>query len=150
MSVQPEEFVDTPPEEPPSEQEAAREIDLIEHPRRSGLMAVFRHRNYRLFFGGQLVTFIGTFVQVVAQGWLVYSLTHSAFLLGVTSFAGMVPGFFLSPFAGTVSDRVDRRKVLIVTRSLAMLQAFALATLTLTHLVHVWHVVVLAFALGIV
>lgn len=150
MSTVAEDFVETPPEEPPTEQEAAREIELLEHPRRAGLLKVFRHRNYRLFFGGQLVTFIGTFVQVVAQGWLVYSLTYSAFLLGVTSFAGLIPGFFLSPFAGAVSDRVDRRKVLMVTRSLAMLQAFALAILTLTHLVHVWHVILLAFALGIV
>ena len=140
----------TPVEEPPTEQEAAREIDQLEHPGRSRLFRVFRHRNYRLFFAGQLVTFIGTFVQVVAQGWLVYSLTRSAFLLGVTSFAGMVPGFFLTPFAGTISDRVDRRKLLMVTRSLAMLQAFALAALTLTHMVHVWHVILLAFSLGIV
>ncbi|HUO90835.1 MAG TPA: MFS transporter [Rhizomicrobium sp.] len=145
-----EDLLGTPPYEPPTEREAAAEIEQIEHPLRTGLFRVFRHRNYRLFFAGQLVTFAGTFVQVVAQGWLVYALTRSAWLLGVTSFAGMVPGFFLSPFAGTLSDRVDRRKLLMVTRGLAMLQAFTLAALTLSHVVHVWHVVVLALLLGIV
>ncbi|MBL6852886.1 MAG: MFS transporter [Alphaproteobacteria bacterium] len=146
----PGELVVTPPWEPPSEQEARAEIEQIEHPGSTGLFRVFRHRNYRLFFAGQLVTFAGTFVQVVAQGWLVYALTRSAWLLGVTSFAGLVPGFFLSPFAGTLSDRVDRRKLLMATRGLAMLQAFTLAVLTLTHAVHVWHVIVLALLLGIV
>lgn len=141
------EYVGTPTEEPPSEQEIE---DLSRPDSALALLRVFRHRNYRLFFFGQLVTFMGTFVQTVAQGWLVYSLTHSSLWLGVTSFCALVPGFFLSPVAGTLSDRIDRRKVLIVTRLLAMLQATILATLTLTGAVQVWHIITLALMLGLV
>jgi MFS family permease len=113
------------------------------------MLGVFRHRNYRLFFGGQLVTFMGTFVQNLAQGWLVYSLTKSSFLLGVTSFCALVPGFFLSPVAGTLSDRMDRRKILTVTRLIAMFQAAMLAILTLSHVIQVWHIVALALLFGL-
>jgi MFS family permease len=141
------EYVGTPIEEPPSEGEIE---DLARPDSALALLRVFRHRNYRLFFFGQLITFMGTFVQTVAQGWLVYSLTHSSLLLGVTSFCALVPGFFLSPVAGTLSDRIDRRRVLIVTRVLAMVQAAILATLTLTGVVHVWHILALALMLGLV
>lgn len=113
------------------------------------MLRVFRHRNYRLFFAGQLITFMGVFVQNLAQGWLVYSLTRSSFLLGVTSFCALVPGFFLSPVAGTLSDRMDRRKILTVTRLIAMFQAAMLAVLTLTHLIQVWHIVALALFFGL-
>src|SRR5512135_55950 len=82
VSVEPENLVGTPPDEPPAEQELA---ELV-HPRRSGLIGVFRHRNYRLFFTGQLISLMGSWMQNTAQPWLVYSLTHSTVLLGVTSF----------------------------------------------------------------
>ncbi len=114
------------------------------------LLRAFRHRNYRLFFAGQLVSLMGTWMQSVAQGWLVYSLTHSPLLLGLASFCGQVPVFFVSPFGGTISDRVDRRRMLIATQSLSMLQAGVLAFLTLAHLVQVWHVLVLALSMGLI
>jgi MFS family permease len=114
------------------------------------LLRAFRHRNYRLFFTGQLVSLMGTWMQSVAQGWLVYSMTHSPLLLGLASFCGQVPVFFVSPFGGTISDRVDRRRLLIATQSLSMLQAGILAFLTLAHLVQVWHVLVLALSMGLI
>src|SRR5678815_2414492 len=91
---------------------------------------VFRHANYRLFFFGQLVSLMGTWMQAVALGWLVYRLTHSPFLLGVVSFAQQGPIFFLSPLGGAIADRRDRRSVFIVTQSLAMLFAAGLTVLT--------------------
>ena len=114
------------------------------------LLMVFRHRNYRLFFSGQLVSLMGTWMQTVAQAWLVYSLTHSPFLLGLTSFAAQVTVFFIAPFGGMVADRVDRRKMLLLTQSLAMLQAALLAGLTLAGIVQVWEIIVLAFGLGFI
>jgi MFS family permease len=114
------------------------------------LLRAFRHRNYRLFFAGQLVSLMGTWMQSVAQGWLVYSMTHSPLLLGLTSFCAQVPVFFIAPFGGTISDRVDRRRLLIVTQGLSMLQATILATLTLAHVVQVWDVVALAFTMGLI
>ena len=87
------------------------------HPR-SALFNVFRHRNYRLFFSGQLVSLMGTWMQSVAQGWLVYSLTHSPFLLGLTSFCAQVTVFFMAPFGGMIADRVDRRRMLIMDAEL--------------------------------
>jgi MFS family permease len=114
------------------------------------LLRVFRHRNYRLFFAGQLVSLMGTWMQSVAQGWLVYSMTHSPLLLGLTSFCAQVPVFFVAPFGGTISDRVDRRRLLIVTQGLSMLQAAILAVLTIARVVQVWEIVALAFSMGII
>lgn len=114
------------------------------------LVRVFRHRNYRLFFSGQLVSLMGTWMQSVAQGWLVYTMTHSPFLLGLTSFAGQIPLFFISPFGGTIADRVERRRLLILTQSLSMCVAGTLAVLTLTGIVQVWHVIVLALCMGMI
>src|SRR5690348_5752564 len=142
----PENLVGTPPEEPPSEQEIAD----IAAPRRSGLLAVFRHRNYRLFFTGQLVSLMGSWMQNTAQPWLVYDLTHSKLLLGVVSFCSTVPVFFLTPFGGMVADRVDRRKFLLITQSAAMIQSAILAILTLTHMVQVWHIICLALTMGLI
>src|ERR1700733_4723048 len=113
-------------------------------------LRVFRHRNYRLFFSGQLVSLMGTWMQSVAQGWLVYSLTHSPFLLGLTSFCAQVTVFFMASFGGVIADRVDRRRMLIVTQSLSMAQAILLAVLTLTHTVQVWEIIALAFGLGFI
>ncbi|HEY2885741.1 MAG TPA: MFS transporter [Rhizomicrobium sp.] len=146
MSVEPDNIVGTPPDEPPAEQELAE----LAHPRRSGLLKVFRHRNYRLFFTGQLISLMGSWMQNTAQPWLVYSLTHSTFLLGVTSFCSTVPVFLMTPFGGMVADRVDRRKFLLVTQSAAMLQAAILAVLTLSGVVQVWEIICLALTMGLI
>ncbi len=114
------------------------------------LLSVFRHRNYRLFFTGQLVSLMGTWMQTVAQAWLVYSLTHSPFLLGLTTFCAQVTVFFVAPFGGMVADRVDRRRMLLLTQSAAMLQAALLAGLTLAGVVQVWEIILLAFGLGFI
>jgi MFS family permease len=111
---------------------------------------VFRHYNYRLFFAGQLVTLLGTWIQSVALSWLVYRLTHSLILLGVVSFVSQAPIFFVTPFAGMIADRHDRRSVFIVTRTLSMLQAAILTVLTLTGHIEINTIIVLALALGII
>ena len=116
----------------------------------ASLLAVFRHRNYRLFFTGQLISLMGSWMQNTAMPWLVYSLTHSTVLLGVTSFCAMVPVFLVTPFGGMVADRVDRRKFLLLTQSLAMLQAATLAVLTLTGMVRVWEIICLALTMGLI
>ncbi len=133
----------TPQETPPPE-------NIGDAPSALALLRVFRHRNYRLFFSGQLVSLMGTWITAVAQGWLVYSMTNSPFLLGVTSFAGQVPVFFFATFGGMISDRMDRRKMLMLTQGLAMCQAAALAILTLTGLIQVWHIIALALFKGVV
>jgi MFS family permease len=114
-----------------------------------GLRAL-RHRNFQLFFGGQLISLIGTWMQNVAQAWLVYRLTGSSFLLGAVGFAGQIPVFLMAPVGGIVADRKNRHHVVIATQTVSMLLAFALAALTLTRLVQVWHVIVLAGLLGVV
>jgi MFS family permease len=113
-------------------------------------LRAFRHRNYRLFFAGQLTSLVGTWMQTVAQSWLVYRLTGSAALLGLVGFASQFPIFLLSPIAGAVADMYPRRRTMIVMQSLMMLLAFPLAALTLTHRIQVWHVMVLAVLLGCV
>src|SRR5262245_55747761 len=117
---------------------------------RPGVPRVFRHRNYRLFYAGQMVTLIGTCSQSVALSWLVYRLTHSAFLLGVVSFASQAPIFFVTPFAGMIADRSDRRRVFMTTRMLALVQAAILTVMTLTNHIDIATIVVLALALGII
>ena len=111
---------------------------------------VFRHRNYRLFYAGQCVTLIGTWIQSVALAWLVYSLTHSVFLLGLVSFMSQAPIFFITPFAGMIADRADRRLVFMMTRAASLVQAAILTVLTLTGNIGVEVIIVLALALGIV
>src|ERR1700761_7077083 len=86
-------------------------------------------RNYRFFFIGQGFSLIGTWMQQIAEVWLMYRLTHSALYLGIAGFASQIPGFILAPFAGVWVDAVDRRKLLIWTQLAAMLQAFVLAVL---------------------
>src|ERR1700736_2641750 len=109
-----------------------------------------RHRNFQLFFSGQLISLVGTWMQSVAQSWLVYRLTGSALLLGSVGFAGQIPVFLFAPLGGITADRVNRRHIVIGTQVAAMLLAFVLAALTLTHRVQVWHVFVLAALLGVV
>lgn len=114
------------------------------------ILRALRHRNYRLFFIGQGISLIGTWMQRVAVSWLVYRMTNSPFLLGLVGFSGQMPTFIMAPFAGALADRWDRMKILLVTQYLAMFQALALAVLVLTETVQVWHVVVLAIILGII
>ncbi len=114
------------------------------------ILRALRHRNYRLFFIGQGISLIGTWMQRVAVSWLVYRMTNSPFLLGLVGFSGQMPTFIMAPFAGALADRWDRMKILLVTQYLAMFQALALAVLVLTESVQVWHVVVLAIILGII
>ena len=113
-------------------------------------LRALRHPNYQLFFGGQLISLIGTWMQMVAQSWLVYRLTGSAVMLGFVGFSSQIPVFLLAPVGGSAADRYNRRRILITTQTTAMLLAFLLAALTLTGLVHVWHVFALASLLGIV
>ena len=109
-----------------------------------------RHRNFQLFFSGQLISLIGTWMQSVAQSWLVYRLTGSALLLGSVGFASQIPVFLFAPLGGMTADRVNRRHIVIGTQVAAMLLAFILAALTLSGKVQVWHVFVLASSLGVV
>ncbi len=109
-----------------------------------------RHRNYRLFFGGQLISLIGTWMQTVAQSWLVYRLTNSAVLLGFVGFASQIPVFLLAPVGGSAADRYNRRRILLATQTTSMFLALVLATLTLTGRVQVWHIFALAASLGMV
>lgn len=111
---------------------------------------VFRHRNYRLFYAGQAISLIGTWIQSVALSWLVYRLTHSVVLLGVVSFASQGPIFFITPFAGMIADRNDRRTVFIVTRALCMAQAAVLTVLTFTNAIEINTIILLALLLGII
>lgn len=94
------------------------------------LLRALRHRNYRLFIAGQLVSLTGTWMSTVATSWLVFRLTGSALTLGIVGFAGQFPAFLMAPFAGIFVDRLDRRRILLATQSLSMLQSFALAALT--------------------
>ena len=108
-----------------------------------------RHRNFRLYWSGQLVSLIGTWMQSVAQGWLMHRLTSSPLMLGLLGFFQFMPVTLLSLWAGTIADRVDKRRLLIVTQSCALLQAAALATAVSTGVVRPWMVLALAFLFGI-
>jgi MFS family permease len=112
--------------------EAAAEVELGVTSGVSHAWRALRHRNFRLFFGGQTISLIGTWMTRVATGWLVYRLTGSALLLGTVSFAGQIPTFLLAPFAGVWVDRLDRRQVLVWTQALSMVQSLTLAALTLS------------------
>jgi MFS family permease len=114
------------------------------------VLRALTHRNFRLFFGGQLLSLTGTWMQNVAQAWLVYSMTGSSLMLGTVGFASNIPVFLLAPVGGAVADRHNRHRIIVATQSAAMLLAFVLAALTLSGRVQVWHVVVLAALLGTV
>jgi predicted MFS family arabinose efflux permease len=109
-----------------------------------------RHRNFRLFISGQIISLVGTWMQNVAQSWLVYRLTHSELLLGTAWFCSQIPVFALGPLGGLASDRYSRHRLVVVTQILSLVQAFALAALTLTGRVEVWHVLALSATLGII
>lgn len=112
--------------------------------------SALRHRNYRLYWFGQLVSLIGTWMQSVAQGWLVYELTSSPLALGIVGFATSVPVLLFTLPAGVLVDRIERRKLIMLTQGLAAIQALLLAGLTFTGRVEVWHLILLAFGLGTV
>lgn len=114
------------------------------------MLRALRYRNYRLFFGGQVVSLIGTWITMTATSWLVYRLTRSAFLLGFVGFAGQFPGFVMGPFAGTYVDRWDRHRLLIATQTLSMLLSFILAALTLSGGITVPAIIVLNAVQGAV
>jgi MFS family permease len=109
-----------------------------------------RHRNFRLFFGGQSISLIGTWMTRVATSWLVYRLTKSSLLLGTVGFAGQIPTFLLAPLACVIVDRIDRRKVLVWTQTLAMVQSLTLAWLTLSHRVNIKEILVVSAMQGII
>ena len=114
------------------------------------LLRALRHRNYRLFFGGQSVSLIGTWITRVATSWLVYRLTGSALLLGVVGFCGQIPTLVLSPFAGVLVDRHNRHRILVVTQALSMLQSLALALLALPKIITVHEILALQVVQGII
>lgn len=114
------------------------------------ILRALESRNYRLFFMGQGLSLIGTWMTQTATIWLVYHLTNSALLLGVVGFAQQFPNFMLTPFAGVLVDRWDRHRVLIITQVLAMIQSLALAVLALTNTIHIWHVIALSVFQGFI
>ena len=109
-----------------------------------------RHRNFQLFFAGQLISLVGTWMQTVAQSWLVYRMTGSTLLLGAVGFASQIPVFLVAPIGGAIADRSNRHRVVIATQTVSMALAFLLAVLTLTHRIQVWQIMLLAAGLGVV
>jgi MFS family permease len=129
------------------EEAAAKKARL---PKWAVTLRALRHRNFQLFFSGQLISLIGTWMQTVAQAWLVYRLTKSALLLGSVGFASQIPVFLIAPFGGITADRVNRQRLVIATQTASLILAGILAALTLTRHVQVWHIFVLAALLGVV
>lgn len=119
-------------------------------PLRAGTLSAFRYPNFRLYFIGQLISLSGSWMQIVAQGWLVFHLTKDEFWLGLVACAAGLPSLLLSPIAGVLIDRLPRRTVLLFSQAAQMVLALTLAWLTFTNVVQVWHIMLLAFLLGIV
>lgn len=130
---------------PPVVQAAEAGAVAKDAPRKLGMFASLGIRDYKLLWWGMVISNVGTWMQMVAQGYLVYQMTHSPFALGLVGFVRAIPVFIFSLFAGVIADRVDRRKLLIVTQSLAGILAFALAVLTSTGIIQVWMIMVIAF-----
>jgi MFS family permease len=112
--------------------------------------ASFRHRNFQLYFGGQLISVAGTWMQIIAQGWLVYQLNHSELELGIVGFASAIPSLLITPWGGVIVDLMPKRNLLVFTQSSAMLLALTLSWLTFSNSVQVWHIIALAALLGLV
>jgi MFS family permease len=127
-----------------------RGVKTATPPKWATTLRALRHRNFQLFFSGQLISLTGTWMQSVAQAWLVYSMTKSALLLGSVGFASQIPVFLFAPFGGITADRVNRQRLVIVTQTCSMILAGILAWLTLSGRVHVWHIFLLAGLLGVV
>jgi len=121
-----------------------------QRPATSQTFSAMRHRNFQLYFGGQLISNIGTWMQVIAQGWVVYQLGHSELTLGLVAFASAIPILIITPWGGVFVDRVSRRNLLMLTQASSMLLAFVLAALSFTGVIQEWHVIVLAALLGVV
>ena len=119
-------------------------------PRLAVMFRALRHRNYRLFFMGQIISLVGTWMQTIAQSWLVYRLTGSSLLLGLVGFAGQIPVFLFAPLGGVFADRHSRHRIVIATQTSAMILAFILSALTLLKQIQVWQIVLLAALLGVV
>jgi MFS family permease len=135
----------------PNQSSPQREEPASSAPRDSShSWRALRHRNFRLFFGGQSISLIGTWMTRIATSWLVYRLTKSALLLGTVGFAGQIPTFLLAPIAGVIVDRIDRRKVLVWTQTLAMVQSLALAWLTLSHRINIAEILALSAMQGVI
>ena len=113
------------------------------------IFASFKHRNYRLWFIGQLISLVGTWMQITAQGYLIYTLTESSAYLGYIAIASGIPAWFFTLYGGVVADRIPRRTLLVITQSAMMVLAFILSFLVFTNLVQPWHILILAFLLGI-
>jgi len=109
-----------------------------------------RHRNFRLYVVGQLLSTMGTWMQIIAQGWLVYELSQSELILGIVGFASAIPSLLITPWGGVVVDSVSKRKLLVITQIFAMLLALILGALTFLGVVQVWHVLVLTVCIGVV
>ncbi len=114
------------------------------------MFRAMKYKNYRLFVGGQSLSLIGTWIQMVAVTWLVYKMTNSAFILGVVGFSGQIPLFIIAPFAGVIADRWDKKRILLITQSLALVQALILSILVFTKVVMIWHLIALSIFLGII
>lgn len=137
---------------PPAAPEVSPEVGSL-HAKQVRVPRTFKslqHRNFQLYFGGQLISVAGTWMQAIAQAWLVYQISHSDLMLGIVGFAAAIPALLISPFGGVIVDRVPKRRLLVITQSAAMLLAFILAFLSFLNVVQVWHIVALAFGLGLV
>jgi MFS family permease len=132
----------------PTEQPAKSERSLAVAP--VFMLRALAHKNYRLFFSGQSISLIGSWMTRIATSWLVYRLTGSALLLGIVGFAGQIPSFVLAPLAGVLVDRWNRHHLLVLTQALALLQSLALALLALSGLIKIWHVIVLSVFQGLI
>lgn len=133
---------------PGANRSARRESSLLGFV--SHVWRALRHRNFKLFFAGQSVSLIGTWMTRLATSWLVYRLTHSALLLGVVSFSAQIVSFALGPFAGVWVERLNRRKLLVFTQAAAAAQSLAMAALTLTHVITLWEIIALAALQGVI
>jgi MFS family permease len=134
---------------PPQPASAVQPDDRPTRPRLQQTFAALRYRNYRLWFTGQLVSLFGTWMQVTAQGYLVFQLTQSPAYLGYVGFAAGVPAWLFTLYGGVIADRMSRRMLLLITQTAMMILAFVLAGLVFAGLVQPWHIVTLAFLLGV-
>jgi MFS family permease len=114
------------------------------------ILRALNSRNYRLFFTGQAISMIGTWMTQIATVWLVYHLTNSALWLGIVGFSSQIPSFILAPFGGILIDRWNRHRILLTTQALAMIQSLALAVLALTGVIHIWHLILLSIFQGLI
>jgi len=130
--------------------ESSKETKIPQSEGISHAWRALKHRNFRLFFGGQSISLIGTWMTRIATSWLVYQLTKSPLMLGTVGFAGQIPSFLFAPLAGVIVDRMDRRKVLVWTQALAMLQSLLLAALTLSHRINVTEILLLSVMQGVI